>query len=115
MCKDLEVRYLCFQPEVGESGTPHLQGYIEMNKPVRFSHFKHRLDGAHWEKAKGSGDSNVAYCSKEDTKAGDFFEWGVRSRQGARTDIQMLRDAIVEGKRGRDLFVDDDLQGRAVR
>ena len=50
--------------EVGESGTPHLQGYVEFKTKVRpmglFS-FKR----IHWEKCKGNRDENVAYCSKQ--------------------------------------------------
>lgn len=52
-----------FNKEVGESGTPHLQGYIELKSKGRpMSVFP---DGAHWAKAKGNKDQNFAYCSKE--------------------------------------------------
>lgn len=50
--------------EVGENGTPHLQGYIEFKKKSRpFTHFK--LKRIHWEKCKGTREENVEYCSKE--------------------------------------------------
>ena len=50
--------------EVGESGTPHLQGYINFNTKLRpLSLFKDL--GAHFEKARGSDSDNFKYCSKD--------------------------------------------------
>lgn len=55
--------------EVGESGTPHLQGYIEFKTRRRpMETFKNAGDlgkRIHWEKAKGSADANYKYCSKD--------------------------------------------------
>lgn len=50
--------------EVGEKGTPHLQGYVEFKNQVLFSTLKKLCDSAHWEKAIGDRDSNIKYCSK---------------------------------------------------
>nr|WAE43010.1 MAG: replication associated protein [Cressdnaviricota sp.] len=50
--------------EVGNSGTPHLQGYLEFDKERRPS----ALDWPkviHFEKAKGSRAQNIAYCTKD--------------------------------------------------
>ena len=50
--------------EIGESGTPHLQGYVEFKtklRPLGLFSFKR----IHWEKAKGSKEDNIAYCSKQ--------------------------------------------------
>ena len=51
--------------EVGESGTPHIQGYVEFPKPKKFSTVKNLLPGAHLEKARGSRQDNITYCTKE--------------------------------------------------
>ena len=74
--------------EVGESGTPHLQGYIEFKLKKRpISIFG--LKSIHWEKAKGSKDDNYNYCSKDlnicyvkgfklpptTIKRSDFYPW----------------------------------------
>ena len=51
--------------EVSESGTPHLQGYIEFKKkcrPLSLGLSKK----IHFEKARGSKEENEAYCSKEE-------------------------------------------------
>jgi len=50
--------------EVGENGTPHLQGYIEFHSPKTWSTIKKLLPRAHIERAKGTRAQNVAYCSK---------------------------------------------------
>lgn len=53
--------------EVGEEGTPHLQGYIE--SPVKIRPIeKFKTTRVHWEKCKGTKDDNIKYCSKD----GDF-------------------------------------------
>jgi hypothetical protein len=54
--------------EVGECGTPHLQGYVEFNTKVRPKSI-FNCDRIHWEKAKGNVASNSNYCSKD----GDVF------------------------------------------
>lgn len=60
-----KLRYGIMGKEVGDSGTPHLQGYVEFktrNRPM--SVFDNKR--IHWEKAKGDKESNIDYCSKED-------------------------------------------------
>lgn len=59
--------------EVGENGTPHLQGYIEFKKKRRpMELFIKRI---HWEKCKGNREDNVAYCSKDGVV---IFSKGIR-------------------------------------
>lgn len=50
--------------EVGESGTPHLQGYLEFKakkRPLNLFSIKR----IHWEKSKGTKSQNIDYCSKD--------------------------------------------------
>ncbi|AXH74817.1 MAG: putative viral replication protein [Cressdnaviricota sp.] len=55
--------------ELGEGGTPHLQGFMEFKKKCRpKTHFE-VIPEIHWEKCKGNKRSNVEYCEKE----GDVF------------------------------------------
>lgn len=61
---DIKARLFIIGDEKGISGTPHLQGYVEFKtkcRPLSLFSFKR----IHWEKAKGSKDENIAYCSKE--------------------------------------------------
>jgi len=55
----------CFGEEVGESGNKHIQGYLEFTKPKRFSTIKNLIPHAHIEKARGSRQENLTYCSKD--------------------------------------------------
>lgn len=58
--------YLIYGKEVGEEGTPHLQGYINLKQPSALSAMKKILSTAHWEICKGTPADNIAYCTKED-------------------------------------------------
>lgn len=49
--------------EIGESGTKHLQGYVEFDKKIRPSRLV--SEKIHWEKAKGSMEDNLKYCTKD--------------------------------------------------
>lgn len=63
--KLIEIKALyIYGKEVGEEGTPHLQGFVMFDKKVRpLSVVKDKR--IHWEKTKGSVDDNITYCSKE--------------------------------------------------
>lgn len=108
------MRYLVYQEEVGESGTHHFQGYIEMPRPVRFTHFRN-LERAHFEPARGTPDECIEYCTKEDTRVGVPFTYGEPSRQGKRSDLIDLRNAIIAGRTDRELLLDDQLATVALR
>lgn len=51
--------------EVGDSGTPHLQGYIEAPMKIRPIEKLGLPKEIHWERAKGNRMANIKYCSKE--------------------------------------------------
>ncbi len=51
--------------EVGNSGTPHLQGYIEFMIKARALGVFSMFTQIHWEKAKASRLINFQYCSKD--------------------------------------------------
>jgi hypothetical protein len=50
--------------EIGESGTPHLQGYLEFVHKKRPSTLNLPKE-IHWEAAKGNRTQNIAYCTKD--------------------------------------------------
>lgn len=55
-----------FSKEVGESGTPHLQGYVEFKRKLRPSSIFPTMQ-IWWEKAKGNLMQNIEYCVKDVT------------------------------------------------
>lgn len=69
-----DVTYCICGREVGESGTPHLQGYIELGGRKTVGGLKRLLQSQrpHIEVARGSSRENYNYCSKQ----GEFFEYG---------------------------------------
>lgn len=65
------MKLLCkkgiFQEEIGENGTPHLQGFVNLTKAGRpITLFA--IPQIHWEKAKGNDEANFRYCSKQETR-----------------------------------------------
>lgn len=52
--------------EIGEMGTPHLQGYIELKKKTLINPLMNKCDNKmHIESAKGTLDDNIKYCTKD--------------------------------------------------
>ncbi len=93
-----ECSYCIYGKETGEEeATPHLQGYMEWNKPQRFDRL-HDIDQTiHWERRKGSQEQAITYASKD----GDTTEWGTKKRAGSRTDLDRFRSiAYTDGMRG---------------
>ena len=67
-----DCKYICVGKEVGESGTPHLQGFICFNQPKTLKALKDFFPSAHFESKRGTFVQASDYCKKD----GDFFEWG---------------------------------------
>lgn len=90
-----QVDYLIYGREVGESGTPHLQGYVVFSVRKRGNQVKSCLPGnPHLERANGSPAQNKSYCSKE----GDCVEFGdCPGGQGSRSDLAALQGRLQEG------------------
>jgi hypothetical protein len=66
--------YCVIGQEVGESGTPHLQGYIYFGTLKSLPQLRALNPRAHYEMARGTVEENFAYCTKD----GNFEERGVR-------------------------------------
>lgn len=92
------ISYIIIGNEVGEEGTPHIQGYFQANHKD-LKRFKDVFPRGHIERANGSDEQNHAYCSK----GGDFWESGERAQiaqkkgQGKRSDLDALQQAIRAG------------------
>lgn len=94
------VTFAIYQEEVGLSGTPHLQGYLQCDRRVRLSQLQAvpSLAGAHFEVARGSLADNVSYCSKEEGRLGGPYEYGeARGAQGTRSDLLAVKRTVDDG------------------
>lgn len=89
-----KAKYGIVGKEVGENGTPHLQGYIHLNNALSFEKLKAYIPRAHIEVSGGTDMDNFNYCSK----GGEYTEWGEKGEgQGVRTDIKEIANLIKSG------------------
>nr|QTE03542.1 MAG: putative replication-associated protein [Phoenicopterus roseus CRESS-DNA-virus sp.] len=109
----IDCRYICYAPEIGDSGTRHIQGYIVFKSKRWLSALKKIFKRAHFEAARGTGAENKRYIQGPYDKGDkhkplnpDFVERGDIPAQGKRNDIVAFREAIVAGKRGRTLDIE---------
>lgn len=66
--------------EVGEQGTPHLQGYFDTDSRVRPSSLKLSHKRTHFERARGTDLENYKYCSKDGKYKDNFTRiWKVKN------------------------------------
>jgi len=95
-----EVKYAVYQKEEGDSGTPHLQGYLEMSSKKRLASVKRLLgtDRIHLEKRKGTRDQARTYCKKEDTRLAEPVEFGIWRHSDKTTGLSRLVDGLRNGK-----------------
>lgn len=91
------IRYLVFGKEVGEKGTPHLQGHIDLLREMSISALQ-KLTQKFVEKHFTylpmiiSADHSRGYAKKD----GDFTELGSPPEQGKRTDLTGCMDYCRE-------------------
>jgi hypothetical protein len=88
------IEYIVFGKEVGESGTPHLQGFVQFKSRVRFSKAQSFIGRrAHIEIAKHIAAA-IKYCKKD----GDFIEIGTQSAgAGKRSDLDEFKESVKGG------------------
>lgn len=84
--------YLVFGREVGESGTPHLQGFISFEKKIRHTAIRKLIPGAHVERARLPEEA-AEYCKKD----GDYEEFGEMARKGRRNEMEMFKKDVQSG------------------
>lgn len=84
----LHSKFWIFGKEVGNSGTPHIQGYIYFEFAKAFTAVV-KLFGnkrIHWEVAKGTKNQNYDYCSKDGA-----FETNIEKKKpGCRPQVDIV-------------------------
>lgn len=91
-----EFVYIVVGREVGENGTPHLQGFVYFKNPRSLPGIKKvgLFKRAHLENAKGTNKQASDYCKKD----GNFIEKGTLPNQsGKRTDLEEVYDKVKNG------------------
>ena len=106
LASNTRIKGFVFQLEVGASGTPHYQMYIEFHNQQFCSAVYNALGtrAVFTAPANGNKKSNIAYCSdpekRVDGKDGKVYLYGTcadgSKGPGARTDVARFQKALVE-------------------
>lgn len=95
------VDYIVFGREVGENGTPHLQGTVCFQNRLRLNQVVRLLGQAHYTVTRNLS-SSIDYCKKD----GDFTEVGARPADGRKStkakdketdDLEDFKNTVKEG------------------
>jgi len=100
--RNVDCRYMVFGYEVGENGTPHLQGFVCWENPRSLDKFKDDVSQKlHLEKMRGTHKQASDYCKYADYPdnkvQNKFEEKGDLPVQGTRTDYALAIEQIKSG------------------
>lgn len=96
--EEFKARYVCFQLELSASNTPHVQGYVEFDRGVRFTTLQSFCADIHWEGRRGTAVQARNYCRKDDTRVEGPFEVGIWTapEPGKRNDLESAIETLKE-------------------
>lgn len=101
-----DIAYFVCQQEVGERGTPHLQGFIQFKNAKSLTAVTSLcgMAGSHLEVRKGTPQEAADYCQEEETRdpngVGPFTIGqirGTREGQGHRSDWELVHELARGG------------------
>lgn len=91
------VKYLIYGLEVGESGTPHIQGLVCWKDAKDFNYMKKNFSAtAHYETMRGTFKQAADYCKKD----GVFFEKGTLPADRGQLVKDVWNDVREKAKMG---------------
>lgn len=109
-----DTNYCVLGKEVGNQGTPHIQGYIEFKNPRNISSIKKKFPRIHLEEREGTSKDASNYCKKGEQQKDEwkaekekgknwglnakFEEKGELSNQGKRNDLDRATNMIVNNQ-----------------
>jgi hypothetical protein len=103
------LQCLVYQLERGESGTLHLQGYVEFVARRTIAQAKQLvgLERAHLERRAGSKAQAIDYCTKDASRVeGPWVFGNIGSSTGKRNDLKVFVDSVTNGL-NRDDIIDE--------
>lgn len=97
--QNLEAKYVVWQLEQGDNGTPHYQGTVMFKMQKMRGGVAKLLTRAHLEPTKDL-KASIDYCQKQEGRLDGPWELGDRPRigQGRRTDLQNIAARVVAGE-----------------
>lgn len=94
--------YIIFSKEIAPTtGTPHLQGYIQTENQTTIRALSKKLQRCAIFIAKGTVEENQLYIRKNNNQ--EVHEQGTPTYQGNRTDLETIRDLVINGKTMQDI------------
>jgi len=96
-----QICYLVIGREIGESGTPHIQGFVSFTGRKTLNAVREfTLHKAHCEQTKGTPQQAADYCKKDN----DYQEFGQCPRgAGQRNDLTRIYELIRGGANATDI------------
>lgn len=103
------VQWCVWQEEVGEQGTPHLQGTLVLKQKRSMKWMQKNLLQTHYEVRRGTAQQAKEYCTKTETRkpGTEPYEYGEMPVQGKRSDLNAYKAMIEEGKSEREVAESD--------
>lgn len=96
LLKGMKYKYIILGDEIcPTTGTPHIQGYVYFRSDRDFTAIKKDMPRASISKCKGNSEQNITYCKKTNNI---LFEDGEQPSQGTRTDLEEVKNDILEGR-----------------
>jgi len=100
------ITYMVWGAELGELGTPHLQGYVQFCSKKTLNQAKSLLPGnphLEMQSKKSTATEAAAYCKKD----GKYHEFGKILLKGQRNDLNHIKKQIDEGRTYEELWEDN--------
>lgn len=104
----IDCKYIIYGQEVGESGTPHLQGFITFSNARSLKAVQRLLKGCHVEPARTVHQA-IEYCKKD----GKFTERGdppLTQQQKGEKEKRRWQEILTAAQEGRDDDIPADIR-----
>lgn len=109
----LKLKWLIYGHEVGEQGTPHLQGASVIGRQLAWSTLKKAFPPrTHIEEMRGTPRESFIYCTKDDN---NYYQFGDEPKPGKRNDLLSAVEAMRTVKSMRDFVKNDENAATFIR
>lgn len=107
--QEAKVGFVTYQTEDGhDNGVRHLQGYVELNVPMRLSRLRRVFGGrVHFENRRGTQAQAIAYCQKDDTRVSNASHGsGGTAKKLGKDTLAQVASELQQGKKIEELSHD---------
>lgn len=94
-----KIGYMCGQPEKTKEGKKHYQIYVQFKQPQRATAIIKMFQPGQWNNKPADDNQKecIKYVSKEDTRIGDFQEFGLKKEERKSTELKIIKEKIQAG------------------